>query len=243
MHTERSEQQLRSMATGAVGLTTPSRNSRLTRWCGRAAPGTTGTNHSHLTELLREREGIDLGRPSVRRILAKAGIGSPRSRRSRQHRVRRPCPRRECCCRLTAATPLAGRGGAEVCPAAERRLRHRHRACCNLPPGGGRAKLLPAHEQADPAARHIPGHLRRPPSGLQIHWRYCPLPGGPNPVRKGLGGTGDPEDLCRVSGGQGQSRARHRYIPGPAGNRTTLGWRRHHRRSQRGTERLPPAIQ
>ena len=48
-----------------------------------------GTNHSHLTELLREREGIDLGRPSVRRILAKAGIGSPRSRRSQQHRVRR----------------------------------------------------------------------------------------------------------------------------------------------------------
>ena len=48
-----------------------------------------GTNHTHLTELLREREGIDLSRPTVRRILVKAGIGSPRSRRSQQHRVRR----------------------------------------------------------------------------------------------------------------------------------------------------------
>ena len=48
-----------------------------------------GTNHTHLTELLREREGIDLSRPSVRRILVKAGIDTPRSRRSQQHRVRR----------------------------------------------------------------------------------------------------------------------------------------------------------
>ena len=48
-----------------------------------------GTNHTHLTELLGEREGINLSRPTVRRILVKAGIGSPRRRRSQQHRVRR----------------------------------------------------------------------------------------------------------------------------------------------------------
>ena len=48
-----------------------------------------GTNHTHLTELLREQEGIDLSRPTVPRIMAKAGIGTPRSRRSQQHRVRR----------------------------------------------------------------------------------------------------------------------------------------------------------
>ena len=48
-----------------------------------------GANHTHLTELLRERESIDLSRPTVRRILAKAGMGSPRSRRSPQHRFRR----------------------------------------------------------------------------------------------------------------------------------------------------------
>ena len=48
-----------------------------------------GANHTHLTELLSERESIDLSRPTVRRILTKAGIGSPRSRRSPQHRFRR----------------------------------------------------------------------------------------------------------------------------------------------------------
>ena len=46
-------------------------------------------NHAHLTELLSEREGIDLSRPTVRRILTRAGIGSPRSRRPPQHRFRR----------------------------------------------------------------------------------------------------------------------------------------------------------
>ena len=54
-----------------------------------ASNGYAGANHSHFTELLREREGMDLSRPTVRRILVKAGIGSPRSRRSRQHRFRR----------------------------------------------------------------------------------------------------------------------------------------------------------
>ena len=47
-----------------------------------------GANHTHLTELLREQEGIDLSRPAIRRILTRAGIGSPRSRRSPQHRFR-----------------------------------------------------------------------------------------------------------------------------------------------------------
>ena len=48
-----------------------------------------GANHTHFTELLREREGIDLSPPTVRRILTRAGIGSPRSRCSPQHRFRR----------------------------------------------------------------------------------------------------------------------------------------------------------
>ena len=56
-----------------------------------------GVNHTHLTELLIEREGIDPSWPTVRRILTKAGIGSPRSRRSPQYRFRRQrMPRRGC---------------------------------------------------------------------------------------------------------------------------------------------------
>ena len=48
-----------------------------------------GANHTHLRELLQEREGISLSRPTVRRILTRAGIASPRKRRPPRHRVRR----------------------------------------------------------------------------------------------------------------------------------------------------------
>ena len=38
------------------------------------------TNHTHLSELLREREGIEVGRTTLRRILTSAGLKSPRFR-------------------------------------------------------------------------------------------------------------------------------------------------------------------
>jgi len=48
-----------------------------------------GANDSHLTDLLKEREGLALSRPTVRRILREAGVRSPRRHRSPQHRSRR----------------------------------------------------------------------------------------------------------------------------------------------------------
>ena len=62
-------------------------------------------NHTHLSELLREREGIEIGRTTLRRILTSAGLRSPRHRRPPRHRVRpgSGCPARACWCRWTAA--------------------------------------------------------------------------------------------------------------------------------------------
>ena len=48
-----------------------------------------GVNHTHLSELLRERDGIDIARNTLRRILVGAGLASPRRRRPPKHRVRR----------------------------------------------------------------------------------------------------------------------------------------------------------
>ena len=48
-----------------------------------------GANHTHLSELLSERDGIDIGRTTLRRILVNAGLSSPRRRRPPKHRVRR----------------------------------------------------------------------------------------------------------------------------------------------------------
>jgi transposase len=46
-------------------------------------------NHQHMTELLAERDGIQLSRASLRRILLDAGLSSPRTRRAPKHRRRR----------------------------------------------------------------------------------------------------------------------------------------------------------
>ena len=46
-----------------------------------------GTNHTHLSELLSERDGID--RTTLRRILVNAGLSRMRRRRQPKHRVRR----------------------------------------------------------------------------------------------------------------------------------------------------------
>jgi transposase len=48
-----------------------------------------GVNTQHFTELLAEREDIVLSRSTVRRILLKGGIHSPRRRRAPRHRSRR----------------------------------------------------------------------------------------------------------------------------------------------------------
>ena len=48
-----------------------------------------GANHTHLSELLNEREGIDIGRTTLWRILVNAGLSSPRRRRPPKHQVHR----------------------------------------------------------------------------------------------------------------------------------------------------------
>jgi len=48
-----------------------------------------GINHTHLTELLAEREGIVLSRSTVRRLLVGAGLPSSRHRCAPRHRCRR----------------------------------------------------------------------------------------------------------------------------------------------------------
>jgi transposase len=48
-----------------------------------------GVNHTHLTELLAEREGITISRSTLRRLLAEVGLSSPRRGRTARHRYRR----------------------------------------------------------------------------------------------------------------------------------------------------------
>src|SRR5712692_812482 len=60
-------------------------------------------NHQHLTELLREREGVRVSRQSVSRLLHQAGLPSPRRRRPPTHRTRRErMPQKGCSSSSTA---------------------------------------------------------------------------------------------------------------------------------------------
>src|SRR2546425_1199800 len=61
-------------------------------------------NDSHLAELLAEREGITISRPSLQRILRAANLASPRKRRAPKHRSRRE--------RMPAAGLLLQLGGS-----------------------------------------------------------------------------------------------------------------------------------
>jgi len=49
-----------------------------------------GFNHTHLTEKLNEVEALQVGRTTVRQVLAAAGLRSTRRRRPPKHRSRRP---------------------------------------------------------------------------------------------------------------------------------------------------------
>ena len=45
-----------------------------------------GANHTHLSELLSERDGIGISRTTLRRILVNVGLSGPRRRRPPKHR-------------------------------------------------------------------------------------------------------------------------------------------------------------
>ena len=197
-----------------------------------------GTNHTHLTELLREREGIDLSRPTVRRILVKAGLGSPRSRRSQQHRVRRQ--------RMPQEGMLVQVDGSH----------HRW-----LGEGGPRFALLLTVDDATgtvPAAmfcreEDTPSYfllmnklIQQREIPLAIYSDRHPvfkftgdidrLPGRPHPVRSRHGGAGHPADLRQITPSQGQGGACRGYLPRQVGNRAAPAWRRQHHGGQRGPQ-------
>ena len=76
-----------------------------------------GTNHTRLTELLRDRWGVNLSRRTVHRILTRAGISSPRQRRPPDTGcIGFGCPRKTCCYRSTAATIPGWRSRAPGSP-------------------------------------------------------------------------------------------------------------------------------
>jgi hypothetical protein len=189
--------------------------------------GTTyaGVNDSHLAELLAEREGIVLSRPSLRRILRAAGRASPRQRRAPAHRSRRP--------RMAAEGVLLQLDGS------------RHDWLEGRGPGltligaiddaTGLVTAAVFREQEDAAgyleiltatvARYgIPGAIYRDRAGI-----FAPTLPGPGeasctePGRAGPGRARDRLDCGRLTPGQGPDRAAVGDLPGSPRGRAAPG--------------------
>ena len=105
-----------------------------------------GANHTHLTELLEEHEGLALSRPTVRRILTRAGMPSPRRRRPPQHRVRRErMPRAGMLLQIsTAAITPGSSSAARASPCCSPSTTPRAPSCtrCSEPPRTPRGYFL-----------------------------------------------------------------------------------------------------
>ena len=131
------------------------------------------TNHTHLSELLREREGIDIARTTLRRILAGAGVKSPCRRRPPQHRVRRQrMPREGMLIQVDGSHHRwVGTPCLALRAAAGRRRCHGHRGQRPVLRAGEHPRLLAADEGSVTALRHTRCPLHRPAL------RLCQSPG------------------------------------------------------------------
>ena len=162
------------------------------------------TNHTHLSELLREREGIDIARTTLRRILAGADLKSPRRRRPPQHRVRRQrMPREGMLIQgRRQPSPVVGTPCLALRAAAGRRRCHGHRGQRPVLRAGEHPRLLAADEGSVTALRHTSCPLHRPALRLQerarLRARRCT-----HAVRQCNGRAGNTDGLRPVAAGQG----------------------------------------
>ena len=122
-----------------------------------------GFNHSHLTEVLAEREGIQLSRQTISRLLNRHGLASARRHRPPKHRVRRErMPQEGMLLQIDGSHhPLAGGQRAQIRIAAGSGRRHRHGGqCSSSDPRRTLGATSNCWMGSYPALRHPPGSLR-----------------------------------------------------------------------------------
>ena len=176
-------------------------------------------NHTHLSELLREREGIDIGRTTLQRILTSAGLKSPRGRRSPRHRVRRQRMPREGMLVQVDGSHHRWIGDHDVPFALLLAVDDATGIVVNalFCEQGDHSRLLPTDEGPDTAPRHTHRPLHRPALRLQERdrgrARRCS-----HTVLSCHGRAKHTDGLRPVTAGQGQSGAHRGHTPGQAGD-------------------------
>ena len=206
-------------ATAAAAPITPS-----PRWwrlpsCASPPRATRAPTTPTSARLLLEHEDLALSRPTVRRILTRAGMPSPRRRRqATAPRVcASACHERGCCSRSTAAiTP----GSSSEARAFALLLAVDDATCAVVhalfrPAEDARGYFLLMEQELrcsgiplalySDRARRLPG-LRPAARGRR----------GVDPVRAGAGGAGGPPELRPLTAGQGPGGAHGGHVPATA---------------------------
>ena len=174
-----------------------------------------GTNYTHLTELLMEREGIELSRPTVRRILVRAGLKSPRRRRPPRHRVRRK--------RMVQEGMLLQVDGSHHRWVGEEGPRFAlllamDDATATVPHAlfswqEDTRSYFSLMEGVDTASGDTSGHIKWSSRAVQV-FRRCQQQGSlAHPIYPGHGRVGDPADLRPLSPGKRRRGEGCRYLP------------------------------
>ena len=203
-----------------------------------------GVNHTHLSELLREREGIDIGRDTLRRILTNAGVNSPRRRRPPKHRVRRQrMPREGMLIQVDGSYHRwLGKDGPQftlllaiddatgiVVNSLFCELENTH-------------SYFSAPRWTNKALRHTDRALFRSACRIQVHSTVgsCRCS---NPVQSCDGRAWRTADIRSITSGQGSCRTRRGNVPGQARYGAAPCGRDHHRRCEPRAGGLPSTLQ
>ena len=203
-----------------------------------------GANHTHLSELLSEREGINIGRATLRRILVNAGLSSPRRRRPPKHRVRRR--------RMPREGMLVQMDGSHHPWLGEQAPPFTLLIAVDDATGTVVDAFFCEQEDAHSYFLLVHGLVQRCGIPVALYtdrhgvFRHTPGSGPPrdaNPVQPGHGGIGDSDDFRPVAPGKGPRGAHGGNVPGPAGNRTPAGKRPQHRGIQQGAGVVPATVQ
>ena len=203
-----------------------------------------GTNHTHMSELLSEREGIDITRSTLRRLLVNAGENSPRRRRPPKHRVRRQ--------RMPREGMLIQVDGSY----------HRW-----LGKDGPQFTLLLAIDDASGIVVNalfcelenthsyfslLDGLIRRCGIPIALYsdrhavFKYTPpseAAGAPTQFSRAMDELGDTADIRSITSGQGSCGTRRGNVPGQARHRAPACGRDHHRRCEPRAGGLPSTLQ
>ena len=188
-----------------------------------------GVNHTHLAELLAEREGIHIGRTTLRRVLLDAGLSSPRRRRPPKHRVRRQ--------RMPRAGMLIQLDGSYHRWLGDHSPPFTLLLAVDDATGSVVDALFCNHEDSHNYFLLMQNLLRRRGIPLALYTdRHAVLQAharirvdrNAHPVRTGHGRTGYPDDIRLVAPGQRTGGTCRGNLPGPADHGTPAGRSNHH---------------